>query len=436
MLRMQPEYERILDAAKDFINGLPVVGRTAYSALHAVKAGLKDAMSPQELFGDLGVKYVGPIDGHDQQALETALRRAKAFGGPVVVHAVTHKGMGYEPAENHKADQMHGPGPFDPLTGKAVPSGTSAPSWTSLFSRELIRHGEQRDDIVAITAAMPGPTGLAAFGERFPERMFDVGIAEQHAVTSAAGLALGGLHPVVALYSTFLNRAFDQMLMDVALLELPVTFELDRSGVTGPDGASHNGVWDLSILGIVPGMRVAAPRDASSLVELFGEALAWSGGPTALRFPKGTVGADVAAVERIDGVDVLAPKAHVGGVLLVTVGPFASVGVQAAAALEEQGIGVTVVDPRWVLPVPDAVVKLAGEARLVVTLEDSSLHGGIGSAVAARLRAAGVDVPIRNLGVPQRFLDHASRGEVHAELGLTAPDVARRITDWLAALGR
>jgi 1-deoxy-D-xylulose-5-phosphate synthase len=444
MLRMQPEYERVLDSAKEFLNGLPLIGPSAYAVVHAVKAGLKDALSPQELFGDLGIKYLGPIDGHDQAALEAALGRAKAFGGPVIVHTVTRKGMGYEPAETHEADQMHGPGPFDPLTGRTIGSGASAPNWTSVFSGELIRHASERADIVAITAAMAGPTGLAAFGERFPDRLFDVGIAEQHAVTSAAGLALGGLHPVVALYSTFLNRAFDQMLMDVALLSLPVTFVLDRSGITGPDGASHNGVWDLSILGIVPGMRVAAPRDAASLREELAEALAVNDGPTAVRFPKGSVGEDISAIERIDGVDVLhvpdtavtSASAGVGEVLIVAVGSFAGIGVRAARLLEATGVGVTVVDPRWVLPVPEVLVKLAaGEFRLVVTVEDSGLHGGVGAAVSARLRAAGVDVPIRNLGVPQQFLDHASRDQVLTELGLTAPDIARRVTDWLAALG-
>jgi 1-deoxy-D-xylulose-5-phosphate synthase len=437
MLRMQPEYERVLDSAKEFLNGLPMIGPSAYAVVHAVKAGLKDALSPQELFGDLGLKYVGPIDGHDQAALEAALRRAKAFGGPVIVHAVTRKGMGYHPAESHVADQMHGPGPFDPLTGRSV--GSAAPSWTSVFSEELIRHAGARTDIVAITAAMAGPTGLAAFADRFPERMFDVGIAEQHAVTSAAGLALGGLHPVVALYSTFLNRAFDQMLMDVALLRLPVTFVLDRSGITGPDGASHNGMWDLTLLGMVPGMWVAAPRDAASLRAELAEALAETDGPTAVRFPKGNIGEDISAVERIDGVDVLYLPAGgaitSGDVLLVSVGSFAGLAVRAAVQLEAQGVGVAVVDPRWVLPVPDTLVKLAaGDYRLVVTLEDSGLHGGVGASVAARLREAGIDVPVRNLGLPQRFLDHASRDQLLAELELTAPDIARRIADFLAAL--
>ncbi|WP_433684174.1 1-deoxy-D-xylulose-5-phosphate synthase [Nocardia sp. CA-119907] len=439
-LRTQPAYEHALDAGKRILKSIPRVGESAYSMVHAVKAGIKDAVSPQELFSDLGLKYVGPVDGHDTVALEAALRRAKDFGGPVVVHVVTQKGRGYSHAENHVADQMHACDPIDPLTGRPL-GGPKALGWTSVFSEELIAHAEKRDDIVAITAAMPGPTGLAAFGERFPERMFDVGIAEQHAMASAAGLALGGMHPVVAIYSTFLNRAFDQLLMDVALLKQPVTVVLDRAGITGPDGASHNGMWDLSVLGIIPGMRVAAPRDAATLREELAEALAVSDGPTAIRFPKGSVAEDISAVERLDGVDVLrlpereggSARAQRGDVLLVAVGPFASTAVEVAELLEPEGISVTVIDPRWVLPVSDTVVKLAENYRLVVTLEDGGLHGGIGSTVSARLRAAGLDVPTRDLGVPQHFLDHASRNQVHEELGLTAPDIARRISGWLDA---
>ncbi|MFI1459719.1 1-deoxy-D-xylulose-5-phosphate synthase [Nocardia carnea] len=439
-LRTQPVYEHMLDTGRRFLKSIPGVGDSAYSMVHAVKAGIKDAVSPQELFGDLGIKYVGPVDGHDIVALESALRHAKEFGGPVVVHAVTQKGHGYEPAENHVADQMHACGPIDPLTGEAVSKGGAA-SWTSVFSKELIAHAERRDDIVAITAAMPGPTGLSAFGERFPDRLFDVGIAEQHALASASGLALGGLHPVVAIYSTFLNRAFDQLLMDVALLKQPVTLVLDRAGITGADGASHNGMWDLSLLGIVPGMRVAAPRDAATLAEELTEALAVNDGPTALRFPKDSVGADIRAVERLDGVDVLwlpdregpSARAQRGDVLFVAVGSLVPAALQAAELLEAEQISATVIDPRWVLPVSDTIVKLAENYRLVVTLEDSGLHGGIGSTVSARLRAAGLDVPARDIGIPQEFLDHGSIAQVRQDLGLTAPDIARRIAGWLNA---
>ncbi|MFJ9363813.1 1-deoxy-D-xylulose-5-phosphate synthase [Nocardia sp. NPDC101769] len=439
-LRTQPAYEHALDATKRIVQSIPRVGDSAYSMLHAIKTGIKDAVAPQELFSDLGLKYVGPVDGHDPVQLEAALRRAKDFGGPVIVHAVTQKGRGYKPAVDHEADQMHSIGVIDPETGEPL-AGSSGTSWTSVFSKELIAQGEQRDDIVAITAAMPGPTGLTPFGERFPDRMFDVGIAEQHAMTSAAGMALGGLHPVVAIYSTFLNRAFDQLLMDVALLKLPVTLVLDRAGITGDDGASHNGMWDLSVLGIIPGIRVAAPRDAARLREELGEALNIRDGPTAIRFPKGPAIEEIPAVERFEGVDVLrlpdvkdaaAYSVH-ADVLLVAVGAFADLALKVADLLEAEGVSVTVVDPRWVLPVSDTVVKLAENHRLVVTLEDSGLHGGIGSTVSARLRSSGVDVPARDLGVPQQFLDHSSRAKIHQDLGLTPGEVAQRVHVWLGA---
>jgi 1-deoxy-D-xylulose-5-phosphate synthase len=351
------------------------------------------------------------------------------------VHVVTRKGMGYAPAENDEAEQMHACGIIDPETGLATK--IAAPGWTSVFSDALIAYAGARSDIVAITAAMPGPTGLAAFGERYPDRLFDVGIAEQHAVTSAAGMAMGGLHPVVAIYSTFLNRAFDQLLMDVALHKLPVTLVLDRAGITGNDGASHNGMWDLSVLGIVPGIRVAAPRDGARLREELGEALAVDDGPTVLRFPKGEVGEDIPALERISGIDVL-DRPAVGlaqDVLLVSVGCFAPMAVRVADRLRKQGIGVTVVDPRWVLPVPGALGPLARDHKLVVTVEDSGVRGGVGSAVSAALRAADIDVPCRDIGVPQRFLEHASRNELLGEVGLTEQNVARQVTGWVAALG-
>ena len=428
-LRMRGGYRRVLASVKRELTKMPLRGRSTYSILQAAKQGLGDGLRPRMLFSDFGIKYLGPIDGHDIFSLEKALRTAKDAGGPVVVHAVTQKGMGYRPAAEDPVDRMHACGPIDTRTGKPT-SPSDAAQWTDVFAAELLQWGSRRDEIVAITAAMPGPTGLAAFGARFPNRMFDVGIAEQHAVTSAAGLALGGMHPVVAVYSTFLNRAFDQVIMDVALLKLPVTFVLDRAGITGPDGASHNGVWDLSLLGIVPGMRVAAPRDASSLREQLAEALEVDDGPTAIRFPKGSVGAEIEAVERIESVDVLCSPQD-PDVLLVVVGPLAAIALAAAATLAERGVAVAVVDPRWVLPVPEQVVKLASEVELVVTLEESGLHGGVGSAVAARMREARVDTPMRSIGVPQRFLAHASRSEIHTDLGLTAADLVTSISSWV-----
>jgi 1-deoxy-D-xylulose-5-phosphate synthase len=434
-LRLQPGYERVLEEGRKAVQKVPIIGELCYQCMHSIKAGIKDALSPQVMFTDLGVKYVGPIDGHDEQAVDTALRHARGFNAPVIVHVVTRKGMGYAPAENDEADQMHSCGVIDPETGLAT--SVPGPGWTSTFSEALIGYAARRRDIVAITAAMPGPTGLSDFRKRFPDRFFDVGIAEQHAMTSAAGLAMGGMHPVVAIYSTFLNRAFDQIMMDVALHKLPVTMVLDRSGVTGPDGASHNGMWDLSVLNIVPGMRVAAPRDGTRLREELGEALNIKDGPTAIRFPKGDVGEDIPAIEHRDGIDVLAVPADdlPDDVLVVAIGPFATMALAAAERLRNQGIGVTVVDPRWVLPVPAAIMELAAAHKLVVTIEDNGLHGGIGSAVSAALRQAEIDVPCRDVGLPQEFFAHASRGEVLADIGLTDRNVARQITGWVAAQG-
>ncbi|GAA1480603.1 1-deoxy-D-xylulose-5-phosphate synthase [Gordonia sinesedis] len=437
-LRLQPGYERFLDETRRAVKLLPVVGSSAYAVLHGMKSGVKDLLAPQAMFTDLGLKYVGPVDGHDIDALESALSAARSFGGPVIVHTVTRKGMGFAPAENHEADQMHSTGVIDPVTGRA--KSVAPQDWTSVFSAALCEAGTVRDDVVAITAAMPGPTGLSAFADRFPDRMFDVGIAEQHAMTSAAGLALGGLHPVVAIYATFLNRAFDQLLMDVALLKLPVTLVLDRSGITGPDGPSHHGMWDLSLMALVPGLRVAAPRDAVRLREEFDEALAVDDGPTALRFSKGAVPEDIRAVERLaDGVDVLrrstpAVGPAAGDVLIVAVGAFCALAIDTADRLRSQGIDATVVDPRWVLPVPDSVVELAGRHRLVVTLEDSGVHGGVGSAVASAVSVADVPVPVQQHGIPQQFIAHASRGEILDELGLTAQDLARSITATVARM--
>lgn len=428
-LRLQPGYERLLDGGREILRHTPVVGKPIYAALHAAKAGLKDALSPQAMFSDLGLKYFGPVDGHDLVALEKAFHGARAFGGAVIVHVVTEKGHGYAPAVNHEADQMHQTDPIDPETGLPPAKG---PSWTGVFGDELAKIGAEREDVVAITAAMLRSTGLEKFAERFPDRWFDVGIAEQHAVTSAAGLAMGGYHPVVAVYSTFLNRAFDQVLMDVALHRQPVTLVLDRAGITGPDGPSHHGMWDLSLLGMVPGMRVAAPRDPGTLREELREAVSIQDGPSALRFSKGSVGPDVPAVERIGKVDVLRrpDEACAPDVLLVTVGAFAKLGLEAAGRLADQGIGVTVADPRWVVPVPAELVALVEQHKLVVTVEDSGRHGGFGSALAAVLRDAECDVPLRDLAVPQDFHEHGTRDQVLDRVGLTAQDVARRITEW------
>jgi 1-deoxy-D-xylulose-5-phosphate synthase len=402
------------------------------------------------MFSDLGLKYVGPIDGHDIAGLELALGQAKGFRGPVLVHVLTDKGRGYAPAEQDDAELMHSPPAFDPATGQPV--AATSTTWTQVFGRELVRIGTARPDVVAITAAMAGPTGLQPFGRAFGDRLFDVGIAEQHAVASAAGLALGGMHPVVAVYSTFLNRAFDQLLLDAAMHRLPVTMVLDRAGVTGEDGPSHHGMWDLSLAAMVPGLRVAAPRDAVSLAAELDEAIAVHDGPTLLRFPKGAVPGPVPAVRRIPAagsdvpsraggeptvfgaVDVLAEPGpeRAADVLLVAVGAFGATGVEVAERLAAQGISVRVVDPRWVLPVPAALVELARGHRLVVTLEDGGRSGGVGAAVADAL--AETCVPVRILGLPQEFLEPAPRAELLRDLGLSAQAVARGITEHIARL--
>ena len=428
-LRMTQGYEKTLEAVRTTLERTPLVGPPLYTALHGLKRGIKDFLQPQVLFEDLGLKYVGPIDGHDTAALETALRRAKEFGGPVIVHATTVKGFGYQPAVDDEADCLHSVGIIDPVTGKAT--GTKAAGFTSVFADEIALLGAERPDVVAITAAMLQPVGLQQFALAHPERTFDVGIAEQHAVTSAAGLALAGLHPVVCLYATFLNRAFDQALMDVALHRLPVTLVLDRAGVTGEDGASHHGMWDLSVLSVVPGIRIAAPRDAATLREELREAVAVTDGPTVVRFPKGAVGEDLPAIERRGPVDVLR-RAPDDDVLLVAVGPHARLGLEVAERCAAQGIGVTVVDPRWVAPVAPELVALAASYGLVVTVEDGGRVGGVGSQVSQALRDAGVDVPVRDVGIPRRFLDHGSIAQVNAEIGLTAQEVARQVVETAA----
>jgi 1-deoxy-D-xylulose-5-phosphate synthase len=428
-LRLRPGYEQALLQVRQALHRAPVFGSALYDALHAIKKGLKDVLSPQGMFEDLGLKYVGPVDGHDVRAMESALRRARSFGGPVIVHAVTTKGFGYPPAETDQIDAWHATGVFDPDSGLSSPA--SGPDWTDAFSDELVRIGADRSDVVAITAAMLHPTGLAAFAERFPERTFDVGIAEQHALTSAAGLAMAGLHPVVAVYSTFLNRAFDQLLMDVALHRQPVTVVLDRAGVTGSDGASHNGMWDMSILSVVPGLRLAAPRDEATLRQALREAVDVTDGPTVVRFPKGALPPEVPSLERRGPVDVLR-TADSPEVLLVAVGSLVPMCLAAAERAADHGIEVTVVDPRWVQPVPAELVELAARHRLVVTVEDCGRAGGVGSALTRALQDRDVDVPVRTMGLPQAFLDHGSRGQVLAEVGLTEQDVARRIAEWAA----
>ncbi|MEU2682233.1 1-deoxy-D-xylulose-5-phosphate synthase [Streptomyces sp. NPDC007107] len=430
-LRTTDGYERFLSWGKGLLQQTPVIGPPLYGSLHGAKKGFKDTFAPQGMFEDLGLKYVGPVDGHDTAAVEAALQRAKRFHGPVLVHCITEKGRGFPPALADDADRFHTVGRMDPLTCEPLVL-PAAPSCTSVFGDEIAEIGAVRPDVVAITAAMLHPVGLTRFAEEFPDRIWDVGIAEQHAAVSAAGLATGGLHPVVAVYATFLNRAFDQLLMDVALHRCGVTFVLDRAGVTGPDGPSHNGMWDMSLLQVVPGLRIAAPRDADRLREELREAVDVDDAPTVIRFPKESVGEPVAAVERIGGMDVL-HRAPDPDVLLVAVGVLAPVCLQAADLLAGSGIRCTVVDPRWVKPVDAQLPALAAQHRLVAVVEDNSRSGGVGWAVGQALRDADVDVPLRTYGIPEQFLAHAGRGEVLAEIGLTPVEIAGSIS---AALER
>ena len=425
-LRATRGYERFLEWGKNVLERTPVVGQPIFDTLHGMKKGIKDIIAPQGMFEDLGLKYLGPVDGHDIEAMENILTIAKDFGGPVIVHAITEKGRGFAPALNDEAEKFHAVGPVDPETGESL--ATSGPTWTSIFAEELVAIGELREDVVAITAAMLGPTGVDKFAERFPSRTFDVGIAEQHAVASAAGLAFGGIHPVVALYSTFLNRAFDQLLLDVSLHKAGVTFVLDRSGITGDDGPSHHGMWDLALTGIVPNLAVAAPRDASRLRELFREALAINDHPTALRFPKGSIPSDIPAFERRDGIDVLY-RGESADILIVSVGALASIAVEAAAQAYREGVGATVIDPRWVKPLPHAIVTMAQRYKHIVVIEDGIRHGGIGSTLAEQMRDAGVEIPVHTIGIPLTFIEHSKRAEILNDLGITAQQVARNLVE-------
>jgi 1-deoxy-D-xylulose-5-phosphate synthase len=431
-VRVTQRYENVLDYIKTTLSRTPVVGPPVYGTLHGIKKGLKDVLQPQVLFEDLGLKYLGPIDGHDEAMVEQALRRAREYGGPVLVHVITRKGFGYGPAEENEDDRLHQV-PGAPRPG-SVP-GAAKKTLSQVFGDELVAIGGRRPDVVGITAAMLNPTGLGPFARAYPDRVYDVGIAEQHAVTSAAGLALGGLHPVVAIYATFLNRAFDQVLMDVALHQLPVTLVLDRAGVTGPDGASHNGMWDGSILQVVPGLKIAAPRDADRLVELLNEAVAVSDGPTVVRFPgKQTVGHEVEAIGKLGVMDVLRqPEGALGcDVLLLGAGPMALMCLAAAERMADQGIGVTVVDPRWTKPVDESLIAEARRYRLVAVAEDNGRVGGFGDAVARLLHDHDVDTPVKTFGLPQRFLSHGDRSEVLEETGLTPQHLARRLTEAVA----
>ncbi|AHI19901.1 1-deoxy-D-xylulose-5-phosphate synthase [Corynebacterium casei] len=436
-IRAQHGYDELMEHGKKTLKSLGWVGNRTFDALRAFKEGVKSSVLPTEMFPELGMKYIGPVNGHDLEALDHALSYARDYEGPIIVHVVTEKGHGFAPAVNEPQDQMHSTGAIDPVTG--VPKGKSQPGWTAVFSEELIAAAEKRDDIVAITAAMAGPTGLMPFADKFPDRFFDVGIAEQHAMASASGLALGGLHPVVAIYSTFLNRAFDQLLMDIALLKQPVTIVLDRAGVTGSDGASHNGVWDMSLTTIIPGIHVAAPRDGQRLRELFQESLDIDSGPSVVRFPKGNLLEDMDAVATTDdGVDILyesseevSDEESAKKVLIISIGAMAARSLGAADILEGKGMSVTVVDPRWLCPVAPSLIEMADAHDIVVVAEDGMMRAGVGSLFDEAFSAAEVDTPLRRVAFPSIFPKHGSRGEVLEEVGMDAEGIAATVTEWV-----
>jgi len=428
-LRASKEYERILSRGKRMLHNTPVVGKYVYGTLHGIKKGMKDMLAPQGMFEDLGFKYLGPIDGHDIEAMEKTLQMAKEFGSPVIVHAITEKGRGYKPALDDEAEKFHAVGIVDPVTGK--PLKASATSWTNVFSEEITQIGQENSKVVAITAAMLGPTGLDKFAQNFPDRTIDVGIAEQHAVTSAAGLAYAGVHPVIAIYSTFLNRAFDQLLLDVALHNAGVTFVLDRAGITGDDGPSHHGIWDLALTGIVPHMHVGAPRDGARLKELLRQCIAIDNAPSMIRFPKGAIPADIAALERVDGIDIL----HRGGtnqVLVISIGSMASMALEVAQLAHQQSIEITVIDPLWVKPMSSNVTALCAKYSTVVVMEDGIKHAGIASTISESLREAGSQCSVHSIGVPLEFIEHSKRNEILEDLKITPAAIVQQIAGWIS----
>jgi 1-deoxy-D-xylulose-5-phosphate synthase len=428
-LRASKEYERILSRGKRMLHNTPLVGKYIYGTLHGIKKGMKDMLAPQGMFEDLGFKYLGPIDGHDIEAMEKTLLMAKEFGSPVIVHVITEKGRGYKPALDDMAEKFHAVGIVDPVTGK--PLKASAPSWTNVFSEEITQIGAENPAVVAITAAMLGPTGLDKFAQSFPDRTIDVGIAEQHAVTSAAGLAYAGVHPVIAIYSTFLNRAFDQLLLDVALHKAGVTFVLDRAGITGDDGPSHHGIWDLALTGIVPHMHVGAPRDGARLKELLRQCIAIENAPSMIRFPKGAIPADIPALDRVSGIDVL-HRGQSNQVLLISIGSMATMALEVAQLAQAQSIEVTVIDPLWVKPISSNVTSLSAQYSTVVVMEDGIKHAGIASTISESLREAGSSCVVHSIGVPLEFIEHSKRNEILEDLKITPAAIVQQIAGWIS----
>ena len=421
-LRTDHRYEKTLSLIKRTVNRMPLIGRPVYDLMHGFKTGVKDVLAPQSMFSDLGIKYTGPLDGHDIATLTNHLEQARQYGGPVIVHCVTRKGRGFQAAEANDEDRFHAVGKINEFTGEPL-SATVQATWTDAFAEAMVKLGQRRQDVVAITAAMLHPTGLGRFAAAFPDRSVDVGIAEQHAIVSAAGLARTGLHPVVAVYATFLNRAFDQVLMDAALHNAGITIVLDRAGITGSDGPSHNGMWDMSLMGMVPGVQLAAPRDQARLVAALDRAVEVDDAVTVIRYSKERLPDEMREVahlgEGLERVDILR-RPDGARVLVVGHGQFVGMAISVAERLDDQGVPAAVADPLWSLPISETLVGLAAGYDIVITLEDNLVEGGVGQKLRARLGQIRSSTRVLNFGIPQRFLSHGSREEVLEEIGLTA----------------
>ena len=431
-LRTSPAYERALRWGKQHLKSRGKPGELTYDALHGIKRGMADLITPPKVvFNDLGIKYTGPVNGHDIVATEFVLARAKEFSGPIIVHAITEKGRGYTPAEKNDADHFHTVGPIHPETG--LPVKKERFGWTAVFAEEIVRLARRNPKIVGISAAMMEPVGLKPFRTQFPNRVFDVGIAEQHAMTLADGLSFAGCHPVIALYATFLNRAFDQLLMDAALHKQGITVVLDRAGITGADGASHNGMWDLAIAAMVPGIRVAAPRDAATVRKLLGQAVSIENAPTIVRYPKGSIPPQIPAKAHIGDLDVLYQHSGEGKqILVVAVGAMANTALEVSQGLTQGGHSVKCVDPGWVIPISATLCEQVKLADLVVTIEDGEVTNGVGALLRSTLAQENCFTPIKSFGIPRAFLPTDSRDSLLESSKLTPETILNELEQILA----
>ena len=422
---LNPKFESTKRRVDRILRDVPAVGEKVLAAGRRMKDGLRELVAPRTVFEDLGLKYTGPIDGYNLDELERTFKQVKRISGPVVVHVITHKGFGYAPAEQDEVDHLHGVSAFDPAT--AQPIATKKVTYTDVFGEALLAEAHREPRLRAITAAMGWSAGLGPFAQAYPERFYDVGIAEQHAVTFAAGLAMAGLRPVVCIYSTFLQRALDQVMMDVCLHDLPVTFVLDRAGITGDDGPSHHGIFDLTFLRAMPGLTLAAPSDAQELRDLLHTAMAREGGGAfAIRFPKGGVGEQPPAqAPRVLPIGEWEVLRQGGDGLVLATGKMVRVALDAAALLDAGGVRVTVVNARYIKPLDPRLESWARHHQVAVTVEDNVVTGGFGAAVAEVLAPLGI--PLTIIGVPNAFVPQGAQAELFEQLGLDAAGVAKRI---------